>query len=101
MGGGWYHLESKKLKGWDSHVQLGNTVYTHIYICTKLREYRDEEISQEGTVDDLSVTLTIHLLNDMKANKRKRSGVSLRDGTCSVFQVVRYSHTSIQGHSHN
>lgn len=49
-------------------------LHTYIYICTKLREYRDEEISQEGTVDDLSVTLTIHLLNDMKAYKRKEVG---------------------------
>ncbi|KAK7404763.1 hypothetical protein VNO78_05720 [Psophocarpus tetragonolobus] len=55
-----------------------------LHICTKLREYR-YEISQEGTLDDLSVTLTIHLLNDMKAYKEVGS---LRDGTCSVFQVV-------------
>jgi len=53
------------------------------YKVWEMWEYRDEKkiLSQRGTLDDLSVTLTIHLLNDMKAYKEVGS---LMDGTCSV-----------------
>jgi len=38
-------------------------------LCGRLKKEYKEEISQKGTLDDPSVTLTIHLLSDIKASK--------------------------------